>query len=649
MKEHGILNVLVKICKKVKKYARISQFQQNLSVLSFLLRSQNALFGIVAIAFQTVGQLLSVSLPFILKNIIDMANSTKVGGGDIGFWVMLFPIVLVGMFVSYRLSGFVGMEWLSRTEMYSYRLLFDHLTRHSHSYFSNRFAGSITNKIHHASEGTFRLLDGTLWGHYGAILSLVFSGILFFLTNIWVGIIYVALVLVLIPVNLVLVRYRRPYVVTYSSKKTKLRGAATDVVTNIGAVRQFSRRAGEYDGIATITEDVRSAEITQWRMSEWGLTINNVLVASAVAGILFTMYQGWTLGTVTSGDFVLVLTLILSLSHTLVFIGSAMNQFIRVYGEVEEGLSEILTPYEILDKEGAKSLSVEKALIDWKNVTFTYGENNVFNDFNLTIRGGERIGLVGTSGAGKTTFVSLLLRQHELSGGAIEIDGQDISSVTQDSLRSHIAVVPQEPMLFHRTIRENIAYGKPDASDEEIIAVAKKAEAHEFVMTLKEGYGTLVGERGIKLSGGQKQRIAIARAILKNAPILVLDEATSALDSESEVAIQKALHELMVGKTVIAIAHRLSTLREMDRIIVLEQGKIVEDGNHEHSQRSVRECMHDFGNIRREDFWWSRGESLGLVSKSKYCTFCYQNHYESLSKLVHFIPNLLGARVVSAH
>jgi ABC-type multidrug transport system fused ATPase/permease subunit len=484
------------------------------------------------------------------------------------------------MFVMYRLSGFIGMVWLVRTEMLSYKLLFDHLTQHSHSYFSNRFAGAITNKIHHASEGTFRLLDGTLWGHYGALLSLIASGVLFFMTHVWIGVVYVGLIALLIPLNLLLVRHRRPFVVEYSKEKSKLRGEAVDVITNIAAVRQFSRRSDEYSGIERATDRVRLTDIRQWRLSEWGLATNNMLVVCAVGLILFLMYGAWVDGVVTTGDFVLVLTLILSLSNTLVFIGSAMNQFIRVYGEVEEGLDEILLPYEIIDTNSAPTLVVGNTKIEWNNVTFTYGENDVFRDFDLTIKGGERIGLVGESGAGKSTFVSLLLRQHELERGSITIDEQDIALVAQDSLREHIAVVPQEPMLFHRSIRENIAYGKPNATDEEIIEVAKKAEAHDFIMSLAEGYDTLVGERGVKLSGGQKQRIAIARAILKNAPILILDEATSALDSESEVAIQKALHELMGGKTVIAIAHRLSTLREMDRIIVLEKGMIAEDGTH---------------------------------------------------------------------
>jgi len=269
-----------------------------------------------------------------------------------------------------------------------------------------------------------------------------------------------------------------------------------------------------------------------------------------------------------------------------VTIGHAMNRFIREYGNVEEGLREILVDREIKDVSNASDLVVAKGAISWNKVQFEYGTNAVFDNFELSIKPGQRIGLVGPSGAGKTTFVSLLLRQHDIDSGDILIDGQNISQVTQDSLRENIAVVPQEPLLFHRTIRENIAYGKPDATDEEIIAVAQKAQAHDFIMQLETGYDTLVGERGIKLSGGQKQRVAIARAMLKDAPILVLDEATSALDSESEVEIQKALEILMEGKTVIAVAHRLSTLRKMDRILVLETGKIVEDGSHDELTQS---------------------------------------------------------------
>ncbi len=547
----------------------------------FFAARQNALLGVLAIVAVTIAQLCWIFSPFVLKKIIDTAQASPGAEGDVFFWVLAFPALLGAMFAFFRLSGFIGMQWLTRTETFSYKILFDYLTQHSHTYFSNRFAGSITNKIHHASEGTFRLLDGTLWGHYGAVFSLTASGIFIFLTNFWVGMVYLLLIVVLIPTNYYLALHRKPYVVKFAAQKTLLRGKAVDVITNVSAMRQFSQRASEYNTISTVVDNYRRADVKQWKLSEWALTLNNIIILTAVTIMLVIMYKLWVVGIVSSGDFVLVVTLIMSLSGTLTFIGNEMNQFIRVYGDVEEGLDEILLPFEIVDKKGAKKLVTNKGEINWHNVTFGYEGNIVFDNFNLTIKPGERIGLVGSSGAGKTTFVSLLLRQHELDSGVITIDEQDIAQVKQDSLRENIAVVPQEPMLFHRSIRENIVYGKTNATDKEIIAVAKKAQAHDFVSKLPRGYETLVGERGVKLSGGQKQRIAIARAMLKNAPVLVLDEATSALDSESEVAIQKALHELMLGKTVIAIAHRLSTLREMDRIIVLESGKIIEDGTHD--------------------------------------------------------------------
>ncbi len=547
----------------------------------FFAAKQNAFLGIVSILAVTLAQICWVSVPYILKKIIDIAGAEGTASSDILFWVLLFPTAMLIMFMLFRLSGFVGMQWLTRTETFAYRVLFDYLMHHSHTYFSNRFSGSVSNKLAHASEGTHRLLDSTLWGHYGAFLSLVTSGVLIFYTNTWVGFVYVTLIAILIPANLFLTKRRRPFVVAYASERTTLRGSAVDVVTNIGAVRQFAHKDTEYTRISDSVERMRLADIKQWKLSEWGLLFNNVIIVSTIALMLVIMYRSWIAGEATSGDFIVVLTLMMNLSGTLVFIGSAMNQFIRVYGEVEEGLSEILLPHDIVDEPNASELRTHGGEIVWKDVIFQYEENIVFDTFNLVVKPGERIGLVGSSGAGKTTFVSLLLRQHELSGGEILIDGQDIAEVTQDSLREAVAVVPQEPMLFHRSVRENILYGKTDANEAEMIAVSKKAKAHDFIATLAHRYDTLVGERGIKLSGGQKQRIAIARAMLKDAPILVLDEATSALDSESEVAIQNALHELMEGKTVIAIAHRLSTLREMDRIIVLENGKIIEDGTHD--------------------------------------------------------------------
>jgi len=344
---------------------------------------------------------------------------------------------------------------------------------------------------------------------------------------------------------------------------------------------QYVRRDFEFTEVQKLTQNKYKKGVRNWMYTEKILTINSVLLFLFATLMFWRLVTQWGEGMVTTGEFVLVLALMTNITGTLLFIGRAFNATARTAGEMREGLEDIMVPYEIVDTKAASPVEVEGGQIEWRDVTFKFDELAVFENFNLTIKPKQKIGLVGSSGAGKSTFVSLLLRQHNILTGQILIDGQDISTITQDSLREAIALVPQEPSLFHRTIKENIAYGKPGATDNEIIEVAKKAEAHDFIMRLPLQYDTLVGERGVKLSGGQKQRVAIARAMLKNAPILILDEATSALDSTSERAIQKALHILMEGKTVIAIAHRLSTLREMDRIVVLDNGEITEDGNHD--------------------------------------------------------------------
>ena len=536
-------------------------------------------------AFCSVGlaQLMGTSIPYIFRTVIDTAGQVTGGSAtiqDVWFWALMYPIAIFTMFIAWRISGFIGMEWTSRSNASVYTTLFSYLSRHSYSYFSDRFAGSLSSKISHASEGIQSLFEAFIWNYYPSILSLIITLIYIWNSSSSVGVVFLVLILILVPTNIALARYRRPYVVQFSTQATKARGFAVDTITNMIAVRQYARMADEQEQFNAHIHEMRSLNIKQWRISEWGLLLNNVIIVIFETAILFITVRLWIQNSITLGELVMITSLMLNIQGTLVFIGMSMNGFVRRFGEVQEGLSDIMVPYDVVDTEEAKVLTVSRGDIKCDDVTFEYENGAVFKNFNMIIRHGERVGLVGTSGAGKSTLVSLLLRQHELKLGRITIDGQDISSVTQDSLRENIGVVPQEPQLFHRSVRENIAYGKPDATEEEIIAVAKKAHADEFVSLLSHGYDTLVGERGVKLSGGQRQRIVIARAMLKNAPLLILDEATSALDSESEVAIQKALHELMEGKTVIAIAHRLSTLREMDRIIVLDSGKIVEDGTH---------------------------------------------------------------------
>ncbi len=289
----------------------------------------------------------------------------------------------------------------------------------------------------------------------------------------------------------------------------------------------------------------------------------------------------WTQGQVTLGTVVLIQAYILTLIDDIWGFSRIVQAIEESYADACEMVEILETPHEVQDTQNAKELVVREGKIVFDKVTFSYNENNeALSDLNVEITPGQKVGLIGPSGAGKSTFVKLLLRFFDVTTGAIQIDNQDIREVTQDSLHNAIGFVPQDPALFHRSLMDNIRYGRRDASDQEVIQASMKAHAHEFISKLPEGYNTLVGERGIKLSGGERQRVAIARAILKNAPILVLDEATSALDSESERLIQDALNVLMEGKTVMVIAHRLSTIQHMDRILVIDQGKIIEDGNH---------------------------------------------------------------------
>jgi ABC-type multidrug transport system fused ATPase/permease subunit len=286
-------------------------------------------------------------------------------------------------------------------------------------------------------------------------------------------------------------------------------------------------------------------------------------------------------GTITVGDFLLVTTLMIQLIRNVFDMANGLPDTYDMVGSIRDSLDMLIVPREIRDRPAAAELEVGPGEVAFDDVTFAYDRKRpVFEGLKLTIPAGQRVGLVGHSGAGKTTLVTLLMRLYDVQVGAIRIDGQNIAEVTQASLRRSIALIPQDVILFHRTLMDNIRYGRPGASDVAVIQAARRAHAHEFVCALPDGYQTLVGERGVKLSGGQRQRIAVARALLKQAPILVLDEATSALDSESEALIQAGMSEAMAGKTVIAIAHRLSTLAHLDRLLVIDNGRVVEDGSH---------------------------------------------------------------------
>jgi ATP-binding cassette, subfamily B, bacterial len=329
------------------------------------------------------------------------------------------------------------------------------------------------------------------------------------------------------------------------------------------------------------------------RYATWNRSVNSQTLQTAVLLVLeiVIMYfaiGAWSRGELTIGDFALIQAVIVQLWSVIWNIIGVFKDMSEALADAQEGVDLLNMPYDIVDVPGAKKLKVTEGAVIFDRVQFNYNETReVLKDFSLAVKPREKIALVGPSGAGKSTVVKILLRYYDLTGGKILVDGQDISKVTQESLRASIAMVPQDPLLFHRSLMDNIRYGKRNATDKEVYEAAKKAHCHEFISALSDGYNTFVGERGIKLSGGERQRVAIARAILKNAPILVLDEATSSLDSESEQLIHEALHELMRDKTVIVIAHRLSTIMEMDRIVVVQEGRIVDSGTHQELLKRV--------------------------------------------------------------
>jgi ATP-binding cassette, subfamily B, multidrug efflux pump len=371
-----------------------------------------------------------------------------------------------------------------------------------------------------------------------------------------------------------------------SVARSTLMGRIVDSYTNILTVKLFARAREEDQYVRDAVDDHVGLFMSSQRLLTAFGALLDMLNALLIAGAGALALVLWRYGFVEVGVIAMVLPLTQQLTNMSRQIAMRITEIFEDVGVVLEGMLTIAQPLQLPDPADARPLSVRAGHIDFKNVSFGYGrEAGVLQNFNLTIHPGEKIGLVGRSGAGKSTVVNLLLRFFHLEGGAILIDGEDISGLTQESLRGQISVVTQDTSLLHRSIRENIRYGRPDASDEEIVRAAKLAHAHDFILDLEDwngrrGYEAHVGERGVKLSGGQRQRVAIARVIVKDAPILVFDEATSALDSEVESAIQSSLGALMQGKTVIAIAHRLSTIAQMDRLVVLEQGRIVEQGSH---------------------------------------------------------------------
>ena len=544
----------------------------------FAVRPKKAFF-FGALVCISIAALLHQISPYLFKLIIDAIEADTLE--RIPLYLAMYPLIFLGIELFYRSAAYFVARVCIDGKEYLYNQLSTYLLQHSHTYFSNRFAGSLMSKLSTTVNAFENFTEFVLWNYLDSLITFGSTLVFILLVDVTAGCVLGGIFLLLFLVNYGLSSRSQTYSRQSAESQSTQSGVLVDILSNSSIVRQFGRARQEQKVIAASSQVAKQAEYKTRFFGEWLLVINSFIITVGFAVMMWVLILGYQSGAIGTGSLVFVLGLLMGMAYQLLFLGNAFQNGSQQFGQLKDGINEMLLPHDIVDSPKATPLQVNEAAITWDAVSFTYGENTVFDNFNLSIQAGERVGLVGSSGAGKSTFVSLMLRQNEAGSGVIAIDEQDIAQVTQDSLRNTISVVPQEPTLFHRTIRENITYGKPDATDEEIIDVAKKAQAHEFISSLAEGYNTLVGERGVKLSGGQKQRIAIARAMLKNSPILILDEATSALDSESEVEIQQALRSLMNEKTVIAVAHRLSTLREMDRIIVLENGKIIEDGTHD--------------------------------------------------------------------
>jgi ATP-binding cassette, subfamily B, multidrug efflux pump len=461
-----------------------------------------------------------------------------------------------------------------------------HVVRQSWAFFQNDFAGRISNRVMQTGPSVRSTLTATITTVWYILVYGVSAIALTAAADRWLAVPillwfcgYTALLLYFVP------RMRGRSKIS-SEARSELMGRIVDSYTNILTVKLFARAAEEDQYVRNaVDRHIGLFSAAQRLLTAFG-AILDLLNALLIAGSGALALVLWRYGAVEVGAIAMVLPLTFQLTNMSRQIAMRITEIFEDVGVVQEGMLTIAKPLQLSDPADAKPLAVRAGRIEFKDVSFGYGrETGVLQNFNLIIHPGEKIGLVGRSGAGKSTVVNLLLRFFQLEDGVIQIDGQDISDVTQESLRAQISVVTQDTSLLHRSIRANIRYGRPAASDEEVVRAAKLAHAHEFILDLEDwhgrrGYAAHVGECGVKLSGGQRQRVAIARVILKNAPILVFDEATSALDSEVEAAIQSSLGTLMADKTVIAIAHRLSTIAQMDRLVVIEHGRIAEQGTH---------------------------------------------------------------------
>ncbi len=559
---------------------------QNLSIFiwHFLKHYKWKICGVYLAVF--IVSFFAVIDPYLLKILIDKITSYKDNfhlfddGKHLIMVVFLFIIFNICSNLIWRIINYLSIKIFPEVRLRVLSETFSHVSAHSHQYFQDNLAGDLVNKIKNIGESIEDIFMPMI-----TIANIFFTVLIAiciaYTINIYFSLALIMWVVFFVIISIVLSKDIIHYSKDLAQVKSILSGKYVDSLMNIFNVSIFARQAFERSYLEKTSYEVMTKDIAlRWKLLKlW--TIQGILCALILAVMIFILIFLRSKGIVTTGDFVFIISITIMIINYIFGIAELISRMLEKIGICNQAISVVYVPHTIVDAVSAIPLRIKKAEIVFKNVNFGYKQDNIFlQNFNIAIPATQKVGLVGYSGSGKTTFVNLLIRLFDIQEGEIKIDQQNIKHVTQSSLREHIAFIPQNPILFHRSFMENIRYGKLDATDIEVIEAAKKAHAHEFILASHQGYDSLIGENGIKISGGQRQRLAIARAILKNAPILILDEATSSLDSVTEIFIQESLKELMQNKTVIIIAHRLSTLLTTDRILVFDQGKIVEDGTH---------------------------------------------------------------------
>jgi len=527
--------------------------------------------------------------PLIIGKLINAIEVTGGSGVTLSKTVFIAFGTLVGLDIVYHgvrngtyliFNRYMAMPNLQRVTLDA----FDKVQKFSSDWHANNFGGATVRKITRGM-WAFDVFEDILY-LYLYPTAIVLISIIVLMGIQWpiMGLVTFAMVMLYLIVTLwTVLKINAPHYKSHAAEDTNMGAAIADAITSNPTVKSFGKETYEFNRFMGVSQQWRDIALTCWQIGTWTDLLRrfvSVLMLIAMVGTILYLLQA---GKANTGDVVYVFTTVWIIFAYLRHMGEQIANMQKSVSEMEDVIWYWKTDIAVKDKVNASVLRADKGRVSFNNIDFSYDHQSeaIYQDFSLDITAGEKIALVGHSGSGKSTFVKLLQRLYDIQSGEIVIDGTNIADVTQSSLRQAISLVPQDPILFHRSLRDNIAYAKPEASMEEVIDASKRAFAHEFIEGLPQGYETLVGERGIKLSGGERQRVAIARAILSDSPILILDEATSALDSVSENYIQKALKELMKGRTTITIAHRLSTIKDVDRILVFDKGRVVEEGTHD--------------------------------------------------------------------